>query len=36
LIIEDQIDHNYNTYMHHVPLHLRDEIQDDHICRDLS
>src|SRR5215212_104040 len=34
-IIEDQIDHNYNTCRHHVPLHLHEETPDDHICRDL-
>jgi hypothetical protein len=34
-IIEVQIDHNYDTCRHHVPLHLHDETPDDHICRDL-
>ena len=34
-IIEDQIHYNYNICRHHGLLHLYDEAQDDHICKDL-
>lgn len=34
-IIEDQIHYNYNICRRHVLLHLYDEAQDGHICKDL-
>ena len=34
-IIDGQIHYNYNICRHHGLLHLYDEAQDDHICKDL-
>jgi hypothetical protein len=34
-IIEDQIQYNCNICRYHGLLHLYDEAQDDHICKDL-